>query len=101
MSDQLSKLLKSWEVKVTPNPEFAREVWQRIESRRDRSWFAAFYQSLSQPVWATTTVIVMLAIGWNTGSWSQSRAERLAHAESAKAYIQAVNPVIHAATHRT
>jgi hypothetical protein len=101
MSDQLSKLLKSWEVKVTPDPEFARQVWHRIESRRQRNWFAVFYASLSQPVWAAAVVIAMLAIGWGTGNWSQSRASRLAHAEDAQAYVEAVNPVIHAATHRT
>lgn len=101
MSDQLSKLLKSWEVKVTPDPEFARQVWQRIESRRQRNWFAAFYQCLSQPVWAAAAVLAMLAIGWSAGNWSQSRASQFAHAEGAQAYVEAVNPVIHAATHRT
>lgn len=101
MSDQLSKLLKSWEVKVTPDPEFARQVWHRIESRRQRNWFAIFYQSLSQPFWAAAAVIAMLVIGWGTGNWSQNRASRLAHVGGAQAYVEAVNPVIHAATHRT
>jgi hypothetical protein len=101
MTDQVSKLLKLWEVKVTPDPEFAREVWHRIACRRQRSWFAKLYQNISQPVWAVAAVLAMLATGWIAGNWSQSRANRQAHAEGAQAYFEAVNPVTPATTYRT
>jgi len=43
---------------------------------------------------------LMISVGWGAGTLSQLRAENLAHARGEEAYRQAVNPVLHATTHR-
>lgn len=43
---------------------------------------------------------LMIFVGWGAGTASQIRAESLARVRGEEAYVQAVNPVLHATTHR-
>ncbi len=101
MSDQLTDLLKCWEVNASPNPDFGREVWRRIATQRRTPWWSHLLVGFSHPAGAAAATGLMVITGWLGGAWSQSRADQLAHAEGAQAYIQAVNPLIHATTHRS
>lgn len=100
MSDQLTELLKCWVVNASPDPNFRCEVWRRIATRRGTHWWSYLLTGLSQPAGALAAMALMISVGWGAGTLSQLRAENLAHARGGEAYRQAVNPVLHATTHR-
>jgi len=100
MSDQLTELLKCWVVNASPDPNFGREVWRRIATERRTPWWSYLLAELTHPAGALAAVALMMSVGWGAGTLSQIRAENIARARGEESYVQAVNPVLHATTHR-
>lgn len=100
MSDPLAELLKCWVVNPSPDPNFAREVWRRIATQRRTPWWSLLVEQMARPVGAVAAVAFAASIAWAAGTLSGLQTQTLAHLQGAEAYAQAVNPVLHATTHR-
>lgn len=97
--DELSNLLREWQVKEVLPPEFQASVWRRIDSSVTKegdsllktliSWFN---QAVSRPQRAAAYIVFFAVIGMTFG-WAQGQREMARVQEGlAKRYVQTLNP---------
>lgn len=102
MQDSLHTLLQQWEAKPTSDPNFRAAVWRRIAARKQRLSYRTWSrteQFVGQPFGAAIVVAAVLFAGALSGNLWQKREMRLERVAGLNAYIIAVNPVAHAASH--
>lgn len=103
MPDSLRSLLHEWEVKPAHDPNFRAVVWRKIAARKQRLSYRLWNRTetfVGQPVWAAAVVGALLFVGAVSGNAWQKYAVRHERLVGLSAYVLAVNPVAHAATHR-
>lgn len=103
MPDSLQRLLHEWEVKPEPDPAFRAAVWRRITARRQRFVYRVWNRAeaiASRPIGAAAVFSVLLFAGATLGNAWQSHGARQEQVAGLRAYVLAVNPVAHAASHR-
>jgi hypothetical protein len=102
--EQLSEMLKSWEVEDPLPGRFKEEVWRRI-GREDRAQIS-IGQAISQwirhltqrPAWAVAYVVMVFAVGSVAGFANAERYRTNAEETWRAAYVESVSPVAQAAT---
>lgn len=103
MQASLRSLLHEWEVTPAPDPNFRAAVWRRIAARKQRLSYriwSATEELMGQPVWAVAVVAVLLIAGAVSGTAWQRYEARHERVGGLRAYVLAVNPLAHAASHR-
>lgn len=103
MQDSLHTLLQSWKVNPAPDPDFRAAVWRRIAARKQRLSFRIWSRTediVGQPLWAAVVVAGLLLAGAASGNAWQKYEARHERVAGLGAYVLAVNPVAHAASHR-
>lgn len=104
MQDSLHTLLQQWKVNPAPDPDpdFRAAVWRRIAARKQRLSFRIWSRTediVGQPLWAAVVVAVLLFAGATSGNVWQKYEARHERVAGLGAYVLAVNPVAHAASH--
>lgn len=95
--DDLSRLLRTWEIDPVNDPQLARKVWQRLGAERPspwRTWIEALARLLAQPVAASAAVFLFAAVGAGVAELSQSSAREQRLAQLAAEYARSIDPVL-------
>jgi len=96
--DDLSRVLRTWQVEPADDPQFAHKVWQRIaaDARPSpwRTWIDALARLLAQPVAASAAVMLFAAVGAGLAALQQSSARELRLAELAAEYARSIDPIL-------
>lgn len=95
--DDLSRVLRTWQVDPADDPQLAHKVWQRLAADRPpawRAWLDTLARLLAQPIAASAAVMLFAAIGAGVAELSQSSAREARLAQLAAEYAYSIDPVL-------
>lgn len=95
--DDLSRLLRAWEIDPADDPHLARKVWQRLAAERPspwRSWVDALARLLAHPIAASAAVLLFAAAGAGVAELTQTSAREARLARLAAEYAHSIDPVL-------
>ena len=103
--DQLTELLKAWEVEVEVPPGFQREVWARIAARegeREQSFLRRFLISFSmgvaRPAFAALVLLVASSAGMAIAHVNAREANAKHWLAMETPYVASLDPYTHIST---
>ncbi len=95
--DDLSRVLRTWQVDAQDDPQLAHKVWQRIGSERPsaiRAWFDSLARLLAQPVAASAAVLLFAAAGAGVAEVTQASAREARVTQLAAEYARSIDPIL-------
>lgn len=95
--DDLSRVLRTWEVDPPDDPRLAQKVWQRLSADRPsrwRTWIETLGRLLAQPAAASAAVLLFAAVGAGVAEMTQSSAREVRLAQLAAEYARSIDPIL-------
>ncbi|MBE2214337.1 MAG: hypothetical protein IAE82_10740 [Opitutaceae bacterium] len=95
--DDLSRLLRTWEVDPADDLQLARKVWQRLAAERPspwRAWLDGLARLLAQPIAASAAVLLFAAVGAGVAELTQASAREARLERLAAEYAHSIDPIL-------
>lgn len=95
--DDLSRVLRTWEVDPQDDPQLAHKVWRRLAADRPpawRVWMDSLARLLAQPVAASAAVLLFAAAGAGLAEMTQASARETRVAQLAAEYARSIDPIL-------
>lgn len=96
-TDDLSRVLRTWQVNPADDPQLAHKVWQRLAAQRPspwRTWLDALARLLAQPAAASAAILLFAAAGAGVAEVTQSRARETRLTQLAAEYARSIDPIL-------